>query len=52
MDYKKLLEKYIYYVSECEGINFITDLPRKSPFVETTFSLEEWKELEFLAKEE
>ena len=48
MKYKELLTKYIEYVSECEGINFITDLPRKPPFVETVFTNEEWEELENL----
>ena len=44
-DYKELLRKYIKYVEECEGVNFITDLPKKPPFVDTTFTQEEWKEL-------
>ncbi len=47
-DYKELLKKYISYVQECEGVNFIEDIPKKPPFVDTTFTQEEWTELEKL----
>lgn len=48
MNYKELLSKYIEYIKECEGINFITDLPRTPPFVGTVFTEDEWAELEKL----
>lgn len=51
IDYKELFIKYLRYVEECEGVNFITDLPKKPPFVDTTFTQEEWKELERLLEQ-
>jgi hypothetical protein len=51
MDYKELLRKYINYVEDCEGVNFITDLPRKPPFVDVVFTDEEWAELEKIKTE-
>ena len=49
VNYRELLIKYIQYIEECEGINFITDLPKSPPFVDTVFTVEEWKELIKLA---
>lgn len=49
INYRELLRKYIEYVEECEGINFITDLPRTSPFVDVKFTKIEWEELNKLA---
>lgn len=50
MNYKGLLRKYIQYVDECEGINFITDLPKSPPFVDTVFTKYELNKLEKLAE--
>lgn len=50
MNYKELLIKYIQYVDECEGINFITDLPKLPTFVDTVFTKDEWNELEKLVE--
>ncbi len=48
MDHRDLLIKYIRYVLESEGTNFIDDFQRDTDQV---FTAEEWEELEALAAE-
>ncbi len=47
IDHKKLLEKYMQYVKDCEGITFC-DSPSRYDYINwytTDFSEEEWKVL-------
>jgi hypothetical protein len=45
MDYKKLLKKYIEYVTDCEGCDFIDPIDHR--FIsEVEFTKEEWGVLE------
>lgn len=43
MNYKKLLEKYIQYIDDNEGTNYISEV--KKIYSEVNFTKEEWKEL-------
>ena len=50
MDYKQLLEKYIRYVVDIEGAEFITDSSR-SYMSHVKFGDAQWKELKRIANE-
>lgn len=43
MNYKELLIKYIEYVDDCEGSNFISQTPYR--LANDFFTEDEWKEL-------
>lgn len=45
MDYRKLLRKYIAYVMQAEGVNFIDDLDRRY-VSDVDFTKEDWIALE------
>ena len=47
MDYKALLEKYIEYLKDVEGSDFIED--DKLHLTDVRFETEEWEELEQLS---
>ncbi len=47
MDYKALLEKYIEYLKDVEGSDFIED--DKLHLTDVRFETEEWAELEQLS---
>jgi len=49
MNYKELLRKYIRYIYECEGTDFL-DVLEKSDFINITFTEDEWDELLKLAE--
>ena len=51
MNYKLLLRKYIEYIIEVEGSNFITYYSHKDILARSKFTKEEWKELEKLAEQ-
>ena len=44
MNYKLLLRKYIEYIIEVEGSNFITYYSHKDILARSKFTKEEWKE--------
>jgi len=46
MDYKLLLEKYIEYLVDIEGCDFISN----SKFSDISFTHEQWKELEQISE--
>jgi hypothetical protein len=52
MDYKNLLRKYIKYIDEVEGSNFISFAEHKytNPSTKDIFTEDEWEELKALAK--
>ena len=50
MNYKLLLRKYIEYIEEIEGSNFIKYYSHKCLLARDRFTKEEWKELEKLAE--
>lgn len=49
MNYRKLLKRYIRYIQDAEGSNFIENDRRYVSDV--VFSEEEWNELELIDKE-
>lgn len=51
IDHKDLLKKYIRYVLDCEGCDFIEDGYRGYPG-DQQFTPEEWEELQLIAKPE
>ena len=44
MNYKLLLRKYIEYIIEVEGSNFITYYSNKDILARSKFTKEEWKD--------
>lgn len=49
MNYQELLKKYIAYIVQCEGIDYIDPIEYRYQS-EVKFSDEEWSELEKLAE--
>lgn len=49
-DLRELLKKYMQYVEDCEGANFVTDLDRRYTS-EVKFTDEEWSLLKTISAE-
>lgn len=53
MDYENLLKKYMSYISDCEGIDYVRNGPYGHKTAEQLgFSSEEWAELERISGEQ